>query len=405
MQKNLTTKLVENLKPRVDRRYEVRDSAMPGFGVRVTVSGSKTWFVMGRVDGRATRHTIGSFPIISLAEARDAARIVLRDMQLGTYGEEKEKPATLDEVISNFTELYAKPKNRRWKAQAATLRKFASLANRPVAEITRSDIARVLDHIAVNGAPIGANHALAAIKKVLSWATDRGVINSNPLVGMKAPAKSQSRERVLTDDEVRALWQATADMDYPFGPVYRLLLLTGQRRGEVAQMRWSQIDLSRALWTIPAEMAKNGRAHEVPLSSAALEILQSLPRFVGSDYVFTTTGVTPISGFGRTKGRLDLAMGVSDWWTHDLRRTAASGMARIGVAPHIIEKVLNHVSGEISGVAAVYNRHGYQTEKRDALDLWAREIGRVAGKDDAASTGQDARRIRRAVRHVVRQGA
>jgi integrase len=354
---------------------------MPGFGVRVSVTGGKTWFVMGRVDGRTIRHKIGTFPIISLAEARDAARIVLRDIQLGTYGVKDEAPVTLGEVITNFTELYAKPKNRRWKAQAATLRKFASLANRPVAEITRSDIARVLDQIAIDGAPIGANHALAAIKKVLSWATDRGVITVNPLVGMKAPAKSQSRERVLTDAEIRAFWQATADMDYPFGPVYRLLLLTGQRRGEVAQMRWSQIDISRALWTIPAEIAKNGRAHEVPLSAATLEILQSLPRVVGSDFVFTTTGVTPISGFGRTKGRLDLAMGISDWWTHDLRRTAASGMARIGIAPHIIEKVLNHISGEISGVAAVYNRHGYQTEKRDALERWAAHLKAVVSQE------------------------
>src|SRR5215203_7023211 len=139
-------------------------------------------------------------------------------------------------------------------------------------------------------------------------------------------------------------------------------------------MRWSDVNLDRATWTVPAAIAKNGRVHEVPLSEPALGILTALPRFVGSDLVFTTTGTTPISGFGRLKERLDTVMGVSDWRFHDLRRTAASGMARIGVAPHVIEKVLNHASGQISGVAAVYNRHGYEAEKRDALEGWAKHV-------------------------------
>jgi integrase len=403
MRKNLTAKLLDSLKPRVDRRYEVRDASMPGFGVRVAVTGTKSFFVMGRVNDWQTRHTIGTYPIISLAEAREVAREVLRDMQLGTYGknEPKHNPLTLGDVMTDFIEIYAKPKNRTWKAQAATLRKFSGLSARPIAEITRSEIVKILDQVVANGAPIGANHAMAVIKKLFSWALDRGVLAVHPIIGMKAPAKARSRDRVLTDDEIKGFWQATADMGFPFGPAYRLMLLTGQRRGEVTGMKWSQIDLSRALWTIPAEMAKNGRAHEVPLSPPALDIIKTLPRFVGSDYVFTTTGVTPISGFGRSKDRLDLAMGTSDWWTHDLRRTAASGMARIGVAPHVIEKVLNHVSGQISGVAAVYNRHGYQAEKRDALERWAEEIARVAREDNSNHAESIARTICSPVRHVV----
>jgi integrase len=140
-------------------------------------------------------------------------------------------------------------------------------------------------------------------------------------------------------------------------------------------MQWSQLKLDEAVWTIPANIAKNGRAHEVPLSGLALDLIQRLPRFVGSDLVFTTTGVSPISGFGRAKDRLDFLMDpTGEWRLHDLRRTVASGMARLGVAPHVIEKVLNHVSGEISGVAAVYNRHGYQSEKREALAVWAKHL-------------------------------
>jgi integrase len=150
-----------------------------------------------------------------------------------------------------------------------------------------------------------------------------------------------------------------------------MLVLTDQRRSEVAEMKWSEIDLHKHVWTIPAERSKNGQCHEVPLSTAARDLLKSLPRFIASDYVFTTTGRSPVSGFGRVKHRLDQASGICDWRVHDLRRTVASGMARLGVAPHVVEKVLNHRSGIISGVAAVYNRYAYEKEKRDAMDSWA----------------------------------
>jgi integrase len=175
----------------------------------------------------------------------------------------------------------------------------------------------------------------------------------------------------LADEELKSFWHTTEEIGFPFGPAFQLMALTGQRRGEVAGMQWSHLNIEQAVWTIPANVAKNGRAHEVPLSPLALDIVGALPRFAGSDLIFTTTGLSPISGFGRAKDRLDFIMQSNEWRLHDLRRTAASGMARIGVAPHVIEKVLNHVSGQISGVAAVYNRHGYQHEKREALEGWA----------------------------------
>jgi integrase len=149
---------------------------------------------------------------------------------------------------------------------------------------------------------------------------------------------------------------AAADVEkYSFGYAIKLLVLTGQRRSEVAEMRWSEIDLERMVWTIPISRSKNQQAHEVPLSIAAINVIRSVPRFLNSEYVFTTTGRAPISGFGRVKNRLDGVLGLANWRTHDLRRTAASGMAPLGVAPHVIEKVLNHRTGIISGVAAVYN--------------------------------------------------
>jgi integrase len=212
---------------------------------------------------------------------------------------------------------------------------------------------------------------MSAIKKLFAWSLDRGAISVHPLVGLRKPGLERSRDRVLTDEELKSFWRATEELGFPFGPAFQLMALTGQRRGEVAGMRRSQIDLEEAVWTIPASIAKNGRAHEVPLSTAVLDVIQSLPRFVGSDLVFTTTGTGAISGFGRAKIRIDFMMQANEWRLHDLRRTAASGMARLGVAPHVIEKVLNHVSGEISGVAAVYNRHGYTAEKREALTQWS----------------------------------
>ena len=219
------------------------------------------------------------------------------------------------------------------------LRRFEPLFHMPLAEIKRADVVRVLDSIIAEGKPYRANRVLAAIKKLFAWALDRGLIEVHPIFGLKPPSNEIARDRILTDAEVRAFWAAASAMGFPFGPALLLLLLTAQRRGEVTTMRWSDLDFERAVWTVPAAVAKNGRVHEVPLSRAALDILERLPRFVGSDLVFTTTGTTPISGFGRVKERLDAAMGVSDWRFHDLRRTAASGMARIGVAPHVIEKV------------------------------------------------------------------
>jgi integrase len=200
------------------------------------------------------------------------------------------------------------------------------------------------------------------------------MIEVNPVAGLKQPSKERKRDRVLSDVEIYRFWQATGELGFPFGPLLQLLLLTAQRRGELTEMRWSQIDFERAVWTIPAENAKNDRAHEVPLSDIAVEILRSLPRFVRSDIVFTTTGTTPVSGFGRVKRNLDRRMATHEWRLHDLRRTAATGMARLGVAPHVIERVLNHISGQISGVAAIYNRYAYESEKRKALGQWAKHL-------------------------------
>jgi integrase len=247
MRKNLTAKFIENLQPRTDRRYEVRDLLLPGFGVRVSVNGKKSWFAVARVNRRQVRHTIGNYPTVTLGEAREAARLILKDIQLGLYAPIKEtpeaSPPTLSQMISLFIEIYAKPKNRGWKAVQATFKKFSSLNDMPIGHVTRADVVKVLDSIAANGTPIAANRAMSAIKKLFAWSLDRGAIPVHPLVGLRKPGIERSRDRILTDEELNLFWRAAEELGFPFGPAFQLMALTGQRRGEVAGMQWSQISL------------------------------------------------------------------------------------------------------------------------------------------------------------------
>lgn len=292
MRRKLAPKIIEHLKAPGPKRMDVWDTVLQGFGARVSPTGRKVWFVIVRDGtGRQRRVTIGTYPAISLAEAREEARKIIHDAQLGIVEKPPEPTTpTLGETIPLFVELYAKPKNRGWKESAQLLRKFQTLFDRPLDEIKRTDIVRAMDLIMAAGTPYRANRALAAIKKVMSWALDRGIIDVNPIAGLKPPHKEQARERVLTDRELSALLSAADAQGYPFGDVFKVLLLTGQRRGEVSEMRWSEIDLEACVWTIPAVRSKNGRAHAVPLSHAVMGILSSIPRFLHSDFVFTTTG-------------------------------------------------------------------------------------------------------------------
>ena len=387
MRVKLTAKSVENIKPLPKGRLQIWDIALPGFGLRVTEKGKKSWGVMYRYRDRQRRITIGSYPAFSLAEAREEARAVLRAVERGEdpvaekLSAKRKPPALFSDSVDQFIELYAKPKNRGWKETRRLLKnnvephfKYLSLE-----DVNKHHVLDVLDVILERGARTQANRTLSAIKKLYNWSMERGVIDHNPTTGLKPPGKEVARDRILTDDEIKKVWSVWEDLDWPFGPVWKLLLVTGQRRSEVAGMKWSDIDFDKNIWTIPREIAKNDRTHDVPLSPLALDILESVPRFAKRDLIFSTTGRTPVSGFGKSKNKIDEKLGLLDWRLHDLRRTAASGMARLGVAPHVVEKILNHSSGTISGVAAVYNRHGYENEKNDALNKWAIHLSILLG--------------------------
>jgi integrase len=382
--RQLTPKTIEALPPAQGKRYEVRDVLLPGLHLRVSASGSKVFYLSKRVDHRMRRIKVGAWPILSLKDAREKARDILRLIELGEFDQDEPEieevhALTLKEVIPQFIELYAKLRTRDWKGSERVLEKFSSLYDRPINEIKRSDIVRVLDKLVAEGAPTRANRALAAIKKLMNWCIDRGTVETSPVAHLKMPTKEVARERVLSADELRMCWHMAEAEGFPFAPCVQLLMLTGQRRGEVSGMRWSELDLENAIWTIPAKRAKNGSTHIVPLSPLAMQIIRSVPRYLNSDFVFTTTGRTPISGFGRLKDRLDTAFGpdAEDWRIHDLRRTVATNMAMLRVQPQVIEAVLNHKSGIVSGVAAIYNRHAYQDEKREALEAWSNRVRKI----------------------------
>jgi integrase len=220
------------------------------------------------------------------------------------------------------------------------------------------------------GTPIEANRALAAVRKLFNWALSRDIIAVSPCTGVKPPSAENARDRVLTDDELRLVWQAAEQMGYPFGPVVQMLVLTGQRRDEVRKMTWDEVDLERRLWKLAAGRTKNNKPHDVPLSAPVVAILESLPRIVGSRLVFTLDGVRPAASLSYHKSRLDALSGVSSWVLHDLRRTCASGLARLGVNLPVIEKLLNHSSGSFAGVVGVYQRHDFGAEKAKALEVW-----------------------------------
>ncbi|PIP91534.1 MAG: hypothetical protein COW79_01905 [Bdellovibrionales bacterium CG22_combo_CG10-13_8_21_14_all_38_13] len=217
-----------------------------------------------------------------------------------------------------------------------------------------------------------ANRTLAYLKKFLSWCVERSLIEISPAMNISMPSAHVSRDRVLTDKEIKEIWKASENEGYPFGRMLQLLILTAQRRGEVANMEWSEVDFKRKLWSIPKEKTKNGRSNEVPLSEEAITILKSAPKL--GNYIFTASGKRPFENFTRGKNSLDEKLNIDSWTIHDIRRTVASGMAALNTPPHIVEKILNHSSGRISGVAAIYNRYEYSSEKREALEKWENHI-------------------------------
>jgi integrase len=287
-------------------------------------------------------------------------------------------------VAAQFLDRHCKRSNRPSTAEATErqLRLYVlpRWRGRLARDISRRDVLDVLDRVVDAGKPIAANRVLAAVRKMFAWAVSRDIIAASPCAGVKPPAAERSRDRILADHELRNVWQAADKLGGPLGTLVKLLALTGQRRDECAGAEWSEINLPGRLWTLPPARVKNNQPHEVPLSAAAVAVLQALPR-VGDRFVLTSNGTSPSSGYSKGKRRLDalLPPDMPAWRFHDLRRTVASGMGRLGINLPVIEKVLNHSSGSFAGVAGIYQKHTFAEEKRRALDAWGDHIERLVG--------------------------
>ncbi len=384
-------------------RVETPDGKVAGLYFVQQPSGATSWALRYRAAGVPRKLTLGSFPALDVKAARRAAEEARGAIARGedpagektaaraaARAEREAETDLIEKVAETFIERHAKRATRDWKETERLLKRnvVERWRGRRLSAITKPQVHDLLDSIVDRGAPIAANRVHTQLNVMGRWAVERGIVTTNPFAGIKAPSseRGRARERVLSDDELRLVWKAAEAIGWPFGPIVKLLALTGARRDEVAQMEWREIDFDRALWTLPAARSKNRREHAIPLSNSVLEILRSLPRIERSGFVFTTTnGRVPVSGFNKAKDRFDVAIDelrtqaggeeqIGPWVFHDLRRTVATNLQKLGVRLEITEGVLNHVSGSRAGIVGVYQKHDYATEKRQALDAWARRL-------------------------------
>jgi integrase len=338
------------------------DDALPGFGCRVSQGGSRSFVVQHGADRQLV--TIGRYPVISLAAARAEARRILAERVLG-----KHRPDSIvaEEAISLFlNECARKNKPRTCADYKRLLARHFDFGRRKLAEITPQDINRRLDRLAAT--PSEQSHALQAAKIFFTWAHRKHYVTESPCDRMQV-LKGRPRDRVLSNVELTAVWNAAAD--YPFGPIVRLCILTGQRRGEIGSLRWDYIEGD--IITLPASLTKNNRVHSFPVGPTGRKLLTSLPRL--NEHVFPASrGDGMFNGWNKCKQDLDKTCGVTGWTLHDLRRTFATNLAALGIAPHVVERLLNHSSGTISGVAAIYNKFQYMDEMRAAITLWEERL-------------------------------
>lgn len=454
MAKVLTAVSVKNAKPGNSRR-EIPDPGCKGLYLVIQPAGGKSWAFRYRFAGKPKKLTLGPVYIgddepeeaaldqaNTLAGARKLASEAAQQVARGNdpaKAKKREKAAarrraenaelrdrdTVEAVARLFINKYAKGNTRpsSWVQTARLIglkpdpddpkkllrttsggEVLSQWGDRTVHDITRRDVLDLLDGIVARGAPITANRVLAAIRKMFNWAVARDILPASPCAGVKPPSAEQSRDRVLTDDELRLVWKGCDAIGEPFGPMIKALILTLQRREEVAGMRRDELRPQDRLWVIPAERVKNGQEHDVPLSDAALALFEARPKIGKAGLMFTVNGNTSVSGYSRAKIRLDAEIlkiqraeakergenpdevkPLPRWTLHDLRRTGASGMARLHIDLPVIEKILNHTSGSFRGVVGVYQRHSYAEEKRKALEAWAHFVSSIVAPSKATN--------------------
>ena len=405
---------------------EIPDAGCPGLYLVLYKTGRKSWALRYRRpgDGRSAKLVLGSIhditeggrtepdPVIgghlTLASARRLVANLQHQIAQGRDPAAEVKLRSTDTFAAaarDFIEQHSKSNVRGWQEQARLLglrpKEDGSLElipkgqserwrNKLLDAINEDDIFKVIDQARLKGVPglKKKNHGPsesraramhAVLSKMFSWLAEKRRIraNANPVSELKRPAPAEARERALSNAEIIKFWRAAAQLPKPFGDVFKLLLLTGCRRSEIAELRRAELSEDLSQLTLPGERTKNHRSHVVPLSKLAREILQGFEHKPECEFVFSTNGKTPISGFSKIKYQLDKLMEIPAWQIHDLRRTAVTGMAELGIRPDVIELVVNHISGARAGVAGIYNRSELLPERREALETWAKHVGRL----------------------------
>ncbi|MFH5926570.1 tyrosine-type recombinase/integrase [Roseomonas xinghualingensis] len=397
----------------------VADASLPGFWCRVGGgAGSKVFLYRYKRDGRSHRVVLGTFGQITTAaarrkaeglrgqvvDARDplaerrAARAAARAAEAVSKAEAARAAFTVRTLIQGWSDHHLAERSASYRTRVPREMRaaLAGWLDAPAADFGHADAVRALDDAKASRGPVAANRLQAVARACWGWACKRGTLAANPWQATPKPSREVSRDRVLSDAELTLVWHAAGTLGHPWTPIIRLMILTGQRRGEVAELRWAELDLDGATWNLPAARAKNGRANAIPLPPPAVATLRALPRVQvdeePSPLVFCNARGTAPSGFGRAVERLTSAVAkarieaapdappIAPFTLHDLRRTVATGLQRLGVRLEVTEAVLNHVSGSRSGIVGVYQRHGWDREKRTALDAWAGHVETLADR-------------------------
>ena len=405
----LTDMEVRNLPLPAAGKVQYPDGQIRGFGVRVSAKGLKSFYLTYRVNGKNRRLILAHYPHVSLTKARAKAHAALSAVKSKADPKTRNGQAapSFSDALDQFVDLYCKTQNRastRYETERILRAVFLPpWRTRRIDTIAKTEVLEITDKLLKAGKPSAANHAFSAARKFFSWCVERDLIPVSPCYTLHAPAPIGKRSNVIEDTDLAMLWKAAADeVGYPFGTIFQLLTLTAQRRGEVCGMRWDELDLDAGLWNIPGPRTKNAQRHTVPLTPAVLEILEGLApiaKKTKSEFVFPARGKPEQSYTGYSKGKRELdaafnkkrreeaiAKGEApediedlDWTLHDLRRTAATRMAELGILPHVVERVLNHVSGTFGRVAGIYNRFQYVDEMRDALTTWESHVLGLVG--------------------------
>ena len=386
----LSKRVIEELEP-MEKDQFYWDTGITGLALKVTPKGKKTFLVQYRPGGRGTptrKMFIGPFGEVTFHKAQTEAKRILGLRAEGrdpAFEKQQAKHRAISnrfsDVASDFLTKHVS-QNRTADETARILKRdvLPKWGKRGIHEIGKRDVNDLLDAVVARGSHVMANRLLAVLRKLFNWSVSRGIITASPCEGLSAPYREKARDRVLSNDELVAIINTAKQMGGAFGSIIRMLILTAQRRNEVSEMAWDELDLDNNQWEIPSSRTKNEKPHTVHLSDQAAAVVSDISG-IGS-FVFTSNGKTPFSGFSKSKKRLDELSGVSEWRLHDIRRTVTSGMAQLSIQPHIADKILNHQSGTISGVAAVYQRHEFLEERKTALDAWGSYVQSLLDKTD-----------------------